>query len=147
MAYSVIREGETLAGLALRLAVPPCMLLRANGLFAPGWLLPGREILVPNADFCARQPAFVCPTAALRLPSWPADAKTLPLSDFPRRLNLLARSRTLIVPVQAATVVVHYGDSWESVARRFHSAPEVLMRLNRYWGPLLPGMRLAIEIP
>ncbi len=60
----VVREGEGLDALSARLHVPGCMLLRANRLFSPSWLLPGRVIRVPEGDFC-REDDFVCPVEAL----------------------------------------------------------------------------------
>lgn len=62
----VVREGEGLDALSARLHVPGCMLLRANRLFSPAWLLPGRVIYVPEGDFC-RADEFPCPAQALDL--------------------------------------------------------------------------------
>ncbi len=59
-----MREGEGLDALSARLGVPGCMLLRANRLFSPAWLLPGRVIRVPEGDFC-RTDDFICPAQAL----------------------------------------------------------------------------------
>ncbi|MBO4299211.1 MAG: hypothetical protein J5998_10450 [Clostridia bacterium] len=53
-----VLAGEGLNELAGRLGVPPCMLMRANGLFSPAWLLPGREVLVPEGA-CGGD--FPCP--------------------------------------------------------------------------------------
>jgi hypothetical protein len=64
----VVREGEGLDALSARLHVPGCMLMRANRLFSPAWLLPGRVINVPNGDFC-RTDDFVCPAEALNQPA------------------------------------------------------------------------------
>ncbi len=63
-----IRDGETLDQLALRLGVPGCMILRANRLFSPAWLLPGREIDVPDPLFCLTD-GGECPVAALMRPA------------------------------------------------------------------------------
>ena len=60
MKTTIIREGETLGMLSARLGVPGCMILRANGLFSEAWLLPGRHIDVPDADYCAQAQA-PCP--------------------------------------------------------------------------------------
>ena len=64
MKTTIIREGETLGMLSARLGVPGCMILRANGLFSEAWLLPGRHIDVPDADYCAQAQA-PCPVQAL----------------------------------------------------------------------------------
>ena len=66
--YTTIREGETLDMLSARLHVPGCMILRANGLFSPAWLLPGRQIVVPDSDYCARA-ENACPVRALNQPA------------------------------------------------------------------------------
>ncbi len=63
-----VEDGETLAMLAARLGVPDCMLLRANRVFSPAWLLPGREISVPEGAFCLTDD-FVCPVAAMMMPA------------------------------------------------------------------------------
>ena len=68
MKTTIIREGETLGMLSARLGVPGCMILRANGLFSEAWLLPGRQIDVPDADYCAQAQA-PCPVRALLEPA------------------------------------------------------------------------------
>ncbi|MEA4899952.1 LysM peptidoglycan-binding domain-containing protein [Bacillota bacterium Meth-B3] len=65
---TVVRENEPLSALSARLGVPGCMLLRANRLYSPAWLLPGREIEVPDGDFCFRD-GFPCPVGALHRPA------------------------------------------------------------------------------
>ncbi len=64
MREDVVREGEGLDALSARLRVPGCMLLRANRVFSPAWLMPGRVIRVPEGDFC-RVDDFPCPAEAL----------------------------------------------------------------------------------
>lgn len=59
MRTDFILEGEGLFEAALRLHVPACMLMRANALLSPAWLLPGREIIVPEGR-CGDYP-FPCP--------------------------------------------------------------------------------------
>ena len=68
MKTTVVREGETLGMLSARLGVPGCMILRANALFCEAWLLPGREIDVPSADYCT-QAQSPCPVQALHEPA------------------------------------------------------------------------------
>ena len=65
---TVVREDETLDMLSARLGVPGCMLLRCNGLYSPAWLLPGREIQVPEGAFCHISD-FPCPAGALHRPA------------------------------------------------------------------------------
>ncbi len=59
-----MQDGEGLDALSARLGVPGCMLMRANRLFSPAWLMPGRVIRVPEGDFC-RTDDFICPVQAL----------------------------------------------------------------------------------
>lgn len=63
-----VREGETLGMLSARLGRPGCMILRANGLFSEAWLLPGRQICVPDAAYCAHADS-PCPVQALLEPA------------------------------------------------------------------------------
>ena len=65
MRWDSVYEGETLSALSARLGVPACMLMRANRIWSEAWLLPGREILVPDADFCHRD-SGVCPREAMQ---------------------------------------------------------------------------------
>ena len=67
MRSDCILEGETLNSLALRLGVPACMLMRANGLYSPAWLLPGRVINVPEGK-CGGD--FPCPREAFNRKVW-----------------------------------------------------------------------------
>ena len=61
MRSDCVLAGESLNDLSARLGVPACMLMRANGLFSPAWLLPGREVLVPEGE-CGGE--FPCPREA-----------------------------------------------------------------------------------
>ncbi len=63
---TVVAPNETPALLSTRAGVPVCAILRANRLFSPAWLLPGREIDVP--DDCASSD-FPCPALAARVPA------------------------------------------------------------------------------
>lgn len=67
-----VQEGDTLEALSARLGVPACMLLRINHLFSPAWLLPGREIRVPDPSYCVRgADDFPCPVEAVKTPARP----------------------------------------------------------------------------
>ena len=68
MRWDYVFEGENLNQLSARLGVPGCMLLRANRLFSTAWLLPGRQIAVPDGDFCRRDWG-ICPMRALKMPA------------------------------------------------------------------------------
>lgn len=152
---TIVREGETVAMLSARTGVPACMLMRASGIFSPAWLTPGREIDVPEPDFCRNFPAQICPVRACALPAWgakdeciePAAPETAReaagKSGLPPRLHLIARAQSLRLPHGCRAVAVHYGETWESLAEKTHAEPEALMRLNRLWSPLLPGVRIV----
>lgn len=68
-----VRPDDTLATLSARLGVPGCMLLRANRVFSPAWLLPGRELCVPDEAFCLKDEGFPCPVEAVNTPARKAD--------------------------------------------------------------------------
>ena len=68
MRWDLVYEGETLSDLSARLGVPACMLMRANRLFSEAWLLPGREIIAPDLDFCMRDTG-ICPVDAMNTPA------------------------------------------------------------------------------
>lgn len=104
MQTTEVREGESLGMLSARLARPGCMLLRANGLFSEAWLLPGRQIRVPDADYCAHADA-PCPVQALMTPAMaarPGRALTLnaaeSLQELAQRLGQATQSLRLLLP-------------------------------------------------
>ena len=74
MRWDCVLAGEELNGLAARLGVPACMLMRANGLFSPAWLLPGRRVLVPEGmcggDFPCPREAFYRVAGHCAPPAW-----------------------------------------------------------------------------
>lgn len=162
-----VLEGETADALSARLGRPICMILRANRLYSVAWLMPGREIAVPELSFC-RADGFCCPAYALT--RCPADAgerlrymvgsgdcvrDIASALGVPERLVHLAAGRSggelpagtpLALPVIRAGEIVHVGhtDTMRSICEA-HGADEASVRsLNKLWGPLLPGMRLLI---
>ena len=68
MRWDLVYEGETLSDLSARLGVPACMLMRANRIWSEAWLLPGREITVPDLDFCDWDEG-ICPREAVNTPA------------------------------------------------------------------------------
>ena len=66
MRWDLVYEGENLSSLSARLGVPACMLMRANRLFSEAWLLPGRELMVPDLDFCDWDEG-ACPREAVKM--------------------------------------------------------------------------------
>ena len=77
MRSDYVLAGEDLNGLSARLGVPACMLMRANGLYSPAWLLPGREVLVPEGR-CGGD--FPCPRAAFYRMAAARREKLVPVS-------------------------------------------------------------------
>lgn len=74
MRWDSVYEGESLNELSARLGVPACMLMRANRIYSEAWLLPGREILVPDADFCWWDRG-ICPRKAMNIPARQEETK------------------------------------------------------------------------
>ena len=86
MRSDCVLAGEELSGLSARLGVPACMLMRANGLYSPAWLLPGREVLVPEGT-CGG--GFTCPREAIyRMAGAPEREALLPVDAGGRLLFL-----------------------------------------------------------
>ncbi len=63
MRWDYVYEEETLSALSARLQVPACVLMRANRIYSEAWLLPGRQIMVPDRDFCWWDQG-ICPVRA-----------------------------------------------------------------------------------
>ena len=120
MERHTMREGDTLNALSARYRVPACAILRANRVFSPAWLSPGREILIPDARFCQRD-GFPCPVQAAR-----------------------QRARQ---PRPCAVHIVHGQESAAAVARAY-GLPERLVYLaaGRADGPQ-NGQELLLPLP
>ncbi len=118
MRRDYVRAGEDLANLSARLGAPACMLMRVNGLFSPAWLLPGREVLVPEG-VCGGD--FPCPREV-----------------FNRVVGQCApgaRRRVFALPLDTAA----------SLAARCGLSEARLRALNRLEGRVYPGMALYLE--
>lgn len=167
MLWDRVRAGETLNMLSARLGRPACMIMRANRLISPAWLLPGREIIVPPEDFCAWD-AGECPNRFFRCPAREARTRTRCLTrpgeraqelarrcGLPERLVLLAlggrrldgvRELRLPAPPPGARIVtVLPGQTVESICIRYGMAPERFALINSLSAPVLPGMRVLVE--
>ena len=72
MRWDYVYEGENLSALSVRLQVPACMLMRANRIYSEAWLLPGRQIAVPEGDFCWWDEG-ICPAKAIGMPASKRD--------------------------------------------------------------------------
>ena len=116
MRSDYVLAGEGLNELSARLRVPACMLMRANGLFSPAWLLPGREVIVPQGA-CA--------------------------GPFPCPCEVFHRVVGACLPRRAVCTLP--GDTAASFAARFGLTEARLRALNGLKGCLYPGMTLFIE--
>lgn len=145
---TVVAPNETPALLSARVGAPVCAILRANRLFSPAWLLPGREINVP--DVCSSKD-FPCPVLASRIP---AQARRL----FYGSASEIARVSGL--PLRA--VLAHAGEHapWDApraltlpeIDARWHlrtilpgEAPRLTLSeraVNALWGASYPGNKI-----
>ena len=147
---TVVAPNETPALLSARVGVPVCALLRANRLFSPAWLLPGREIDVPDA--CASAD-FPCPVLAAQTPA------------LARRLfygSAMDIARASGLPMRA--VLAHAGERAPWSPPRALTLPEIDAHwhlrtilpgempaltlteraVNALWSTPLPGMKLLL---
>lgn len=111
-----VRAGESPGALSARLGVPVCMLLRANRLVCTAWLVPGREIDVPGADFC-KADAFPCPA---------------------RLVRCRAKEKTMEVCMAGR------GESIASLARSMSTSERLLLLMRQKSGPLAEGERILL---
>ncbi len=166
MLWDRVRAGETLNMLSARLNRPACMIMRANRLASPAWLLPGREIIVPPEDYCMWD-AGECPNRFFGCPAREARPRIRHVprpgeraSDIARRYGLPERLVLLAAggrvtpgralelpepPPRARIVTVLPGQTVESICLRYRMSPERLALINSLSAPLLPGMRVLVE--
>jgi len=116
MRWDIVRENEGPQELTARLGLPLCMLLRANRLVCAAWLTPGREIVVPQPDYCEND-AFPCPAKLFFVP---AEEK------------------------QTEVWVAEIGESIPSVAQAMGTTERLLLLARKCRGPLREGERLRI---
>jgi len=112
-----ILENETLGALSARLGVPLCMLMRANRLASAAWLLPGREIAVPEGDFCEKD-SFPCPK---------------------RLVQAVAKGK------ETEVFIAEAGDTIGSAARTLGTTKRLLLMTRGRGGELKEGERILIE--
>ena len=118
MRWYCVLPGEDLTALSARLGVPPCMLMRANGLFSPAWLLPGREVIAPEGA-CG--------------------------GDFPCPREVFHRVVGQWVPAARRAVCALPLDTAASLAARWGLSEARLRALNRLEGCVYPGMKLYLD--
>lgn len=146
MAHAVIGPNETPEQLSVRLARPVCMLLRANRLYSTAWLLPGRHIVVPSADFC-RKDVGACPALLLRQPSETYEpCEPAVRQRLPGRLQRWSDTHGGVQLPQwrkaGCTRTLRPYETMAAFARRTGCTEEELRRINRYYGRAVPGVQL-----
>ncbi len=62
-----VRQGETLASIALHHAVPLWTLIQANNVSNPAFIVPGQTLVIPNAESLASPSAKTTPSGAKRI--------------------------------------------------------------------------------
>lgn len=150
MAYAVIGQNETPEQLAARVGRPLCMLLRANRLYSEAWLLPGREIIVPQVDFCQKD-AGVCPLRALEIPAERfAERSPAEQLEIPARLRMWsdAHGRAMLPEWRAGgrMLTIRPCETMAQFAVRAGRSEAEIRRINRYYGRPVPGMQLLSPI-
>ena len=128
MRTDFVLEGEGLNELSARLRVPACMLMRANGLYSPAWLLPGREIIVPEGQ--CRGP-IPCPRETFARAIGADEAFLHPGEDTAARRRVYACGA---------------GDTAAGVAALFGLSETKLRADNALMGAVYPGMELLIDL-
>ncbi|MBQ3222722.1 MAG: LysM peptidoglycan-binding domain-containing protein [Clostridia bacterium] len=167
MRWDIVRENEGPQELTARLGLPLCMLLRANRLVCAAWLTPGRQIAVPQQDFCEKD-AFPCPAKLLSVPArekqtevWIAGSgdsipSVVQALGTTERLLLLARKcrgplregERLRIGAELCRKRIGSvlpGETLEMTCERLGADPVETMRLNKLRGVgVFPGMRLVL---
>ncbi|MDO4357887.1 MAG: hypothetical protein Q4E13_15400 [Clostridia bacterium] len=147
MNWAIIGEGESPGELSARLRRPICVLLRANRLYSTAWLLPGRELFVPEADFCGRD-VGPCPLRMVEISAERFAQGICP--GMPERLQLWSRTHGgRILPEWAgqpdgAALTLRPFESVAGLAKRGGSDEATVRRWNRYYGGACPGVQLFV---
>jgi membrane-bound lytic murein transglycosylase D len=122
VAYHIVRNGETIAGIARKLKVTRSDLAEANFLSSKARLTPGQQLIIPKAPPLER----------------PAD----PPASAPSPATVASEAPT--APVQL-THRVQPGDTLFSIARRYGTSVASLQQLNQLRGTLIQaGQRLTV---
>lgn len=166
MLWERVRAGETLSMLAARLDRPACMIMRANRLISPAWLMPGREVMVPPADYCLWD-AGECPRTLFGCPARRGRARVRHVLRAGESVGDVAHAHGLterlvimaaggewrsgmalelpIPPPGTRIVTVMPGQTVESISLRFGMSKERFAMINSLSAPLMPGMRVLVE--
>jgi len=154
MFYLSVSDGESANDFAFRAERPLCMLLRANGLISGAWVLPGREMMIPDA--CGED-GFPCPMMlfAARIPALEgyilregeSASDAAAQKGIPERIVHCAMKEksalgVIYLPVREKGMRMHtcrVSDTWKI----FHNEADLRL-LNRCWGKMYPGMKILV---
>lgn len=128
------------------------MIVRANAIKSRNELLPGRKILIPEADYCmkAGQEGYI--TCAGETVYSTANRLGIPMYELmaenglktPAELRPGMRIKTG-KSTGYTTYTVRQGDDMDSIAREQRTTKEEIMRLNNIGLDIYPGMQLLIK--
>lgn len=162
-----ILENESAECLSARLGVPVCMLLRANRLTCVAWLTSGREICVPEGDFCQND-SFPCPARLFGLQARDERTEVFIAGEedtveaaaqemgTTERLIILARGRPgplcegerILIGAgkcQKRIGSVLVGETIDDFCKRFGAQRETVLEINMMnREDVWPGMRLVL---
>lgn len=101
----VVRQGDTLTGLADRYNVPASAILSANGLARAAEVTAGNTIVIPVFNAVGSQTASAAPVTRQSAPSLVASAPSAPVAAPPRRPQQLAAPQRQPAATNVATQV------------------------------------------
>lgn len=145
---TVVAPNETPALLSARAGVPVCAILRANRLFSPAWLLPGREIDMP--DDCASSD-FPCPVLAARVPAqahrffYGSAREIARASGLPLRAVLAHANERAPWDAPRPLTLPEIDACWRLRTILPGEAPALTLSeraVNALWGAAYPGMKM-----
>ncbi len=129
----VVRDGETISGLAQRYSVPADVIMKVNGLSATKGLKTGQKLVIPAYAYSSKgtepkvadgkprnNPKPVAPEKVAVLPQQPKlkDGKTATQVDASAAANKPKTDKPAQQTAAAGTYTVQSGDSLSSIARK-----------------------------
>ena len=147
--YHIVREGETLTGIAIRHSVTVEGIVKANGLANPNFIWAGQRLCIPQKQDPAQSPPREDETYVVE----PGDTLTLIALRHHVSLQDLASANSLSdwdliyvgqrlripgstdgenrgTPAQNTHYIVHPGDTLSAIAARFGVETEMLAAVN-----------------
>ncbi len=168
MNWITLKDGDTLDSISESCGLPACMIMRANRLLSPAWLLTGREVLIPDGDFCNRDRGQ-CPIIAMRCSAKAADADNTIIIDDDMDVSSISRTYKLperliykacglkcgqvpsgmaitlpIYEFKTKLIVVQPLENLTDIATKYGCDADEIYSMNQLDSPIMPGMRLII---